>query len=109
MFREQHHRDPGTDQELTGFLRRVSRPERSAVAGFDLTFSPVKSVSTLWAVAPREISERVEAAHAAAVAATLAVVGEGGRVHQGRDRRAGAGRRPRFGDGPVHPPGLPGR
>jgi conjugative relaxase-like TrwC/TraI family protein len=71
MFREQHHRDPGTAQELTGFLRRVSRPERSAVAGFDLTFSPVKSVSTLWAVAPREISERVEAAHAAAVASTL--------------------------------------
>ena len=70
--REQHHRDPGTEQELTGFLRRVSRPARSAVAGFDLTFSPVKSVSTLWAVAPREISERVEAAHHAAVAATLA-------------------------------------
>ncbi len=71
MFAEQHHRDPATGQELTGFLRRMSRPARSAVAGFDLTFSPVKSVSTLWAVAPRAVSERVEAAHHAAVAATL--------------------------------------
>src|SRR6476620_6246451 len=72
VFVEQHHREPDTEQELTGFLRRVSRPARSAVAGFDLTFSPVKSVSTLWAVAPREISERIEAAHAAAVTSTLA-------------------------------------
>ena len=52
VFVEQHHREPDTEQELAGFLRRVSRPARSAVAGFDLTFSPVKSVSTLWAVAP---------------------------------------------------------
>src|SRR6478672_4985943 len=72
VFVEKHHREPDTEQELTGFLRRVSRPERSAVAGFDLTLSPVKSVSTLWAVAPREISERVETAHHAAVTATLA-------------------------------------
>jgi conjugative relaxase-like TrwC/TraI family protein len=42
------------------------------VAGYDLTFSPVKSVSALWALAPREVAERIEAAHAAAVADTLA-------------------------------------
>ncbi|HEY5148879.1 MAG TPA: MobF family relaxase, partial [Mycobacterium sp.] len=71
VFVEQHHREPDTEQELTGFLRRVSRPARSAVAGFDLTFSPVKSASTLWAVAPREISERIEAAPHAAVTATV--------------------------------------
>ena len=109
VFVEQHHRDPDTEQELTGFLRRVSRPARSAVAGFDLTFSPVKSVSTLWAVAPREISERIEAAHHAAVVGDAGVVGAGGRVHPGRHRRPRAGRHPRFGDGPVHPPGFPGR
>ena len=57
--------------ELSGFVAQQSRPDSSAVAGFDLTFSPVKSVSTLWAVAPRELSERIEAAHDAAVTRTL--------------------------------------
>ena len=52
-------------------MAQQSRPESSAVAGFDLTFSPVKSVSTLWAVAPRAVSENIEAAHDAAVTRTL--------------------------------------
>jgi conjugative relaxase-like TrwC/TraI family protein len=38
------------------------------VAGYDLTFSPVKSVSALWAVASPEVAVQVEAAHDAAVA-----------------------------------------
>jgi len=38
-----------------------------SVAGFDLTFSPAKSVSTLWAIAPPEIAQQIRAAHDAAV------------------------------------------
>ncbi len=34
-----------------GTIAKHSRPRTQAVAGYDLTFSPVKSVSTLWAVA----------------------------------------------------------
>ena len=46
----------------------IGRPFRSdGVAGFDLTFSPVKSVSTLWAVAPPDIAKAIERAHADAV------------------------------------------
>ena len=46
----------------------IGRPFRSdGVAGFDLTFSPVKSVSTLWAVAPPDIAKAIEQAHADAV------------------------------------------
>ncbi len=71
MFAETHGRDPRNATELTSFVAQASRPDRTAVAGYDVTFSPVKSVSTLWAVAPREISEQVEAAHAAAVAETI--------------------------------------
>lgn len=41
---------------------------RSAVAGFDLTFSVPKSVSVLWAVADADIQEKIVAAHHAAVA-----------------------------------------
>jgi conjugative relaxase-like TrwC/TraI family protein len=38
-----------------------------SVAGFDLTFSPVKSVSTLWAVAPPDVARQITMAHNAAV------------------------------------------
>ncbi|MEV4207799.1 MobF family relaxase [Nocardia salmonicida] len=49
-----------------------SRPDRTAVAGFDITFSPVKSVSALWALAPPELSAQIEAAHHRAVHDSLA-------------------------------------
>jgi DNA primase catalytic core len=72
MFAAEHGRLPQDARELSGFLARASRPRTTAVAGYDLTFSPVKSVSALWALAPRAVSEQVEAAHRAAVADTLA-------------------------------------
>jgi len=71
MFTAEHGRDPHHEHELAGFIARQSRPDKSAVAGYDLTFSPVKSVSTLWAIAPREVAEQLEAAHTAAVQGTL--------------------------------------
>jgi hypothetical protein len=71
MFTEQHGREPFHAGELSGFVAQQSRPDSSAVAGFDLTFSPVKSVSTLWAAAPRAVAEQIEAAHDAAVTRTL--------------------------------------
>jgi hypothetical protein len=52
---------------LSGWVARNSRPQATAVAGFDITFSPVKSVSVLWALAPRAVAENIEAAHHAAV------------------------------------------
>ena len=72
LFTAEHHRLPGTEQELSGYLARMSRPATSAVAGYDLTFSPVKSVSTLWAVAPVDTAQLIEAAHDEAVTDTLA-------------------------------------
>ena len=71
-FLEEHQRPPADDRELAGFLAKLSRQATTAVAGYDLTFSPVKSVSTLWALAPREIATQVQAAHDTAVAETLA-------------------------------------
>jgi conjugative relaxase-like TrwC/TraI family protein len=44
------------------------------VAGYDLTFSPVKSVSTLWAVAEPAIAAVVERAHQAAVQDALSFI-----------------------------------
>jgi DNA primase catalytic core len=72
MFTEMFSRPPADARELSGFIARASRQATTAVAGYDLTFSPVKSVSALWAIAPRQIAEQIEAAHHAAVADTLA-------------------------------------
>jgi conjugative relaxase-like TrwC/TraI family protein len=41
------------------------------VAGYDLTFTPVKSVSALWAIAPAPIARAIEDCHHQAVAETL--------------------------------------
>ena len=72
MFAGKYGRQAADPRELAGFIARASRPATTAVAGYDLTFSPVKSVSTLWAVAPREVAEQIEAAHQAAVTGTVA-------------------------------------
>jgi conjugative relaxase-like TrwC/TraI family protein len=45
-----------------------------AVAGFDLTFSPVKSVSALWAVADPATQQRILAAHLDALADVVALM-----------------------------------
>src|SRR5665648_830041 len=69
-------------QDLTGEARdaaiatitRVELAKRTptAVAGFDLTFTPTKSVSTLWAVSDESTQAAVLAAHRAAVEQALA-------------------------------------
>jgi hypothetical protein len=43
MFAER----PADAREVTGHLARVSHPASTAVAGYDLTFSPVEGVSVL--------------------------------------------------------------
>ncbi len=45
---------------------------KHAVAGFDLTFSVPKSVSTLWALSPRLVQEQILDTHHEAIEATLA-------------------------------------
>ncbi|MFF0547254.1 MobF family relaxase [Nocardia thailandica] len=74
MFLDDVGREPLNARELSGWIARASRPSKTAVAGFDLTFSPVKSVSALWALAPREDAERIEAAHHAAICDVIAFI-----------------------------------
>lgn len=70
-FRKRFGREPLDARELSGFIVRASRPVRSGVSGYDATFSPVKSVSALWALADPEISAVVERCHDRAVAESL--------------------------------------
>ena len=71
MFAETYGRPPADDRELSGFIASNSRAATTAVAGYDLTFTPVKSVSTLWAIAPAPIARTIEDCHHQAVAETL--------------------------------------
>jgi conjugative relaxase-like TrwC/TraI family protein len=71
FFRAEHGRDPVDARELAGQIAKDSRPRASTVAGYDLTFSPVKSVSALWAVADPTLAAVIERAHQAAVGDAL--------------------------------------
>src|ERR1035438_1218417 len=71
MFTDWHGRPPADSRELSGFIAGSSRKAVTAVAGYDLTFSPVKSVSALWALAPPEVAAQIQEAHQGAVASTL--------------------------------------
>ncbi|HTE71363.1 MAG TPA: MobF family relaxase, partial [Actinomycetes bacterium] len=74
FFAAEHGRAPIDAAELAGQIAKSSRPRAQTVAGFDLTFSPVKSVSTLWAVAEPAVAAAVERAHQAAVNDALSFI-----------------------------------
>src|SRR5215204_3702091 len=76
FFLAAHGREPVDARELAGQIARDSRPRTQTVAGYDLTFSPVKSVSTLWAVADAAVAAVIERAHQAAVKDALAFIEE---------------------------------
>ncbi|WP_068278884.1 MobF family relaxase [Aldersonia kunmingensis] len=67
FFEKEYGRAPSDEREHSGWMARLSRQQTDAVAGYDCTFSPVKSVSTLWALAPREVADTVADCHDAAV------------------------------------------
>src|SRR5687767_11236658 len=74
FFVAEHGRAPLDARELAGQIAKSSRPRAQTVAGFDLTFSPVKSVSTLWAVAEPAVATAIERAHQAAINDALSFI-----------------------------------
>src|SRR5215212_8128980 len=74
FFVAEHGRAPIDAAELAGQIAKSSRPRAQTVAGYDLTFSPVKSVSTLWAVAEPAVAATIERAHQAAVNDALSFI-----------------------------------
>ncbi|GGG59888.1 hypothetical protein GCM10011374_23420 [Kocuria dechangensis] len=71
LFRETHGRDARDAGELGRFITAQTTPKQQTVAGYDLVFSPAKSLSLLWALGGEEARKAVEAAHAEAIAETL--------------------------------------
>jgi conjugative relaxase-like TrwC/TraI family protein len=74
FFAAEHGRPPSDAAELATQIAKGSRPRAQTIAGYDLTFSPVKSVSTLWAVAEPEVAAVIERAHQDAVQDALAFI-----------------------------------
>ncbi|HEY3547803.1 MAG TPA: MobF family relaxase [Propionicimonas sp.] len=73
----------------------LGRPVPRAVAGFDLTFTPPKSASALWALGDRHTQTAAMSAHREAVEQTLAFVEE--RALFTRTGHAGARQEPTLG------------
>ena len=109
FFRAEHGREPVDARELAGQIAKDSRPRTQTVAGYDLTFSPVKSVSTLWAVADPAVAAVDRTGPSGRRQGRVEVHREACAVHPDRAARDPAGQRPRPGCDRVHPPGQPGR
>jgi len=73
-FTDTYGRAPAGESELRAWVAGQSRPARQPVAGYDLVFTPVKSVSVLWGLGDLATSRAVLDAHHAAVARALAYV-----------------------------------
>jgi conjugative relaxase-like TrwC/TraI family protein len=64
---------PATAEEIARITSAESRRAAGAVAGFDLVFTPVKSLALLWAIDPRaSVREAIRLAHEQAMTETLA-------------------------------------
>jgi conjugative relaxase-like TrwC/TraI family protein len=62
---------PTGAREVLAWVNAEQDRVRQAVAGYDLTFSPVKSVSVLWALADKDVSKIIAQAHHEAAAEAL--------------------------------------
>ena len=109
FFRKEHGRNPIDAREIAATLAKESRPRTQTVAGYDLTFSPVKfSVNAVGGRRPAgRCADRTSApgcrAGCAELHRTLRT------VHPARTQRGPAGQCDRPGRGGVHSPPLPSR
>ncbi|MFJ6003948.1 MobF family relaxase [Arthrobacter sp. NPDC092385] len=71
LFRESHGRNARSNEELARYVTAHTTPSKQTVAGYDLVFSPSKSVSLLWALGGDEARKAVETAHNEAIAETI--------------------------------------
>lgn len=66
-FYQLHDRKPKDKEELSQFISRQTHKGSNAVAGYDMVFSPSKSISYLWGVSDRNVQAVIEKAHRAAI------------------------------------------
>lgn len=66
-FYEEHKYRP-ENEELIRFIQRLEKPQQQSIAGYDLVFSPTKSVSIAWGLGTEQMRQGIEAAHEKAIA-----------------------------------------
>lgn len=71
LFTAERGRPPRTDRELASWMVNEKNKVRQPVAGFDLVFTPAKSVSVLWGLGEDHVRAAVTDAHHAAVTDAL--------------------------------------
>ena len=72
IYTEKFGYEHASGKDVIAWVNRERDQVKQAVAGFDFTFSPVKSVSVLWALADEQTSSKISALHHEAVAEALA-------------------------------------
>ena len=100
---------PGTEPEPRPNSAPGQPVPGAPVAGFDLTFSPSKSVSVAWALADRDTKAQIYACHRRAIEVVLDLRRARGLPLALGHQRRGPRRRRGRGRGGVHPLGFEGR
>lgn len=66
LYRAERGIEP-THAQLRQFIAENSKKHQTAIAGFDLVFTPSKSVSIAWGLGDKELRKSIEAAHEHAI------------------------------------------
>ncbi|MEV0952659.1 MobF family relaxase [Promicromonospora sp. NPDC050249] len=85
---QQEHTDKGasgevSDQDVATWLAKRGQQPRKAVAGYDLVFTPAKSISVLWGLGDAATREAITKAHTQAWRDTLAWIETEGALTRG--------------------------
>ena len=72
FFIEEHGIEPQSGREVVNWVNGLKDNVRQSVSGFDLTFSPAKSVSVAWALSDEKTARRIEVLHHQAVSEAIA-------------------------------------
>ena len=66
LYRQERGIEP-THAQLRQFIAENSKKHQTAIAGFDLVFTPSKSVSIAWGLGDKQLRKDIEAAHEHAI------------------------------------------
>ena len=66
LYRQERGIEP-THAQLRRFIAENSKKHQTAIAGFDLVFTPSKSVSIAWGLGDKQLRKEIEAAHEHAI------------------------------------------
>lgn len=65
------HSAPITSERIRAFIAQAKRDARYPVAGFDMVFTPAKSISVLWGIGDERTRKAIMKAHSEAVESSL--------------------------------------